>query len=175
MSKPHKYEQNWLWPGFRSLLISKLTFLVPRLSTGYYRDSLQAKLMAGSDKLLIVVRLFIHGGWTQHTEQSMQGYTQYFVSSAWVIKYPILFFSVLHLTFPIQLERCLQMNHLQRTALGKHSAAAGTSMSPRLLSGSPQTRERSLFPKKVSQETSSQASYICHHCVFIRATGIIFY
>lgn len=78
----------------------------------------------------------------------MQGYTQYFVSSAWIIKYPVPFFSVLHLTFPIQLEQCLQMNYLQRTSLGKHSAAPGTLMSPRLLSGSPRTGERSCFPKR---------------------------
>lgn len=54
----------------------------------------------------------------EHTLQSsMQGYTPYFINSVWVIKYSVPSVSVLYLTFPVQLRRCLQMKCLREQHL----------------------------------------------------------
>lgn len=152
----------------------RLTVLVLRLSSGYYRGNFQVELKTDSDKPLIEVRLFICDGWTYHSKHSMQGYTQYFISSMWVIKCFIPFFSVLYLTFPVQMKRCLQMKYLQRIALGKHNTASDALMGTRLLSGSPQPSDRSRFPREGSQEASTQALYNRRNYVFIWAPGFIF-
>lgn len=83
------------------------------------------------------------------------------------MKCSIPFFSVLYLTFPAQMKWCSQMNHPQKTALGKYKSAPNALMGPRLLSGSPQTQDRSLVPREVSQEAPFQVLYICCNCIFI--------